>query len=179
MLCHLCSTLLLNVNSCTPNSLKLFLIITLCTSYLLHLIIICSTDSSSWHHSHKPVSCFPIIFSDLFRAPCPSLNLVITVSSLLCPPPNLIIFKLFWIWYKCLPFSSLSHLSCQIWLVFSQMILLTSALLILICISIFPFFKALFANSSTCSFPFTPTWAGTHINCTCPPWFVILVTDFI
>ncbi len=57
-----------NVNSCTPNSLKLFLIITLCTSYLLHLIIICSTDSSSWHHSHKPVSCFPIIFSDLFRA---------------------------------------------------------------------------------------------------------------
>ncbi len=85
------------VNSCTPNSLKLFLIITLCTSYLLHLIIICSTDSSSWHHSHKPVSCFPIIFSDLFRAPCPSLNLVITVSSLLCPPPNLIIFTLFWI----------------------------------------------------------------------------------
>ncbi len=56
--------------------------------------------------------------------------------------------------------------------------LLTSALLILICISIFPFFKALFANSSTCSFPFTPTCAGTHINCTCPPWFVILVTDW-
>jgi len=84
-----------NVNSCTPNSLKLFLIITLCTSYLLQIIIMCSTDSTSLHHSHKPVSCFPIIFSDLFKAQWPSLNLVITVSSLPSPPPNLVIFTLF------------------------------------------------------------------------------------
>ncbi len=42
--------------------------------YLLQCRITCSTDSSSWHSSHRPVWCFPIIFNVLFGAQCPSLR---------------------------------------------------------------------------------------------------------
>ena len=52
---------LFNVNCCTPFSLRLFLIISLCALYFLQCRNTCTTDSSSWHPSHKPVWCFPII----------------------------------------------------------------------------------------------------------------------
>ncbi len=59
-------------------------------------------------------------------------------------------YLIYLIWGRCLPFpQSLSHISSHLWLTFSQIMLFTSALLILICISTFSFFKAFFATLST------------------------------
>ncbi len=158
-----------NVNPCTPISLSLYFITCLCVSYLLQVMIMCSTVSSSRHPSQNPVWCFPIIFSVLFRELCPNLNLVITASSLLFPIPTLSSLTFLCIWYKCLPFSSLSHLSCHLLLIFSQIMHFTSALLTFICTSTFSFVSALLASLSANSLPVMPTCAGTHINLTWHP----------
>ncbi len=142
--------------SCTPISLRLFFITCLCVSYLLQVIMMCSTDSSSRHPSHNHVWCFPIIFSVLFSEQCPNLNLVITASSLLFPLPTLSSLTFLWIWYKCLPFSSLSHLYCHLLWIFPQIMHLTSALLTLTCTSTFSLVSALLASLSAISLPVIP-----------------------
>lgn len=139
----------------------------------------CSTDPSiSWHPSHSPVWCFPTIFRVLLSAQCPNLNFVNTVSTHLCPLPTLVTFTIFWIWYRCLPFPSLSHHLETFGYFFPPDYTFNLWLLILTWISIFIFFKALSANLSTNLFPLSPICAGTQRNFNWPPWLVILVTEW-
>ncbi len=149
-----------------------FIIPILCNSYFKQLISTCSTVSGIWHWSQNPVGYFPIIYRVLFNLLCPFLNLVITVSSLLFHPLFSTVPTLFIITYKCLPFSSWSHLCCHSLITFPHTILFPSDLERQMTASIlYTFFSAILAILSTFSFPTILICAGTHINITSSPLF--------
>ncbi len=76
-------------------------------SYPLHFIKIYSTVLG---RSHLTDSCFPILYNEWLSAVCD-----IMLSSFLFPKILLSFPTVFWILYKCRPFSSPSHLLCHIY----------------------------------------------------------------
>ncbi len=124
-------------------------------SYPLHFIKTCSTVSGRSHLTQSPDSCFPILYNEWLSAVCD-----IMLSFFLFPKILLSFPTVFWILYKCRPFSSPSHLLCHI--SFNAFLInpFISNLLIGTLNSISGCFNVFFAIWSTTSFPSIPICAG-------------------
>ncbi len=72
-----------------------------------------SIVSASLHVSRDPDRCLPIVNYELFKPECPILSRLKSTPSFLLLKHILALPTFFWILYKCLPFKSLSHISCH------------------------------------------------------------------
>lgn len=74
--------------------------------------MICSAVSFSWHWLRRPVGCFPIMKSALFKLLYPILSLLFVSWSFLFVPLLLVIST--WMQCRCHPFVVLSQYSCRL-----------------------------------------------------------------